>query len=122
MSHNSHMFNLESDKEEDQSPSLSQCCSPLAQTDVEMSTIKPGSGTASDRFPFARQQHLIPKNSQPNPRNVITRNPHDLQLFREQPNPSNSSGHASPVLMDKPEVQCQSLEPGRFHNLVRHSS
>uniref|UniRef100_M0ZSJ0 Kelch repeat protein n=1 Tax=Solanum tuberosum TaxID=4113 RepID=M0ZSJ0_SOLTU len=120
MSHNSHIFNLESDQEEDQSPSLSQRCSPQSQSDVEMSTIKPvsGSGTASDRFPFARQQHLIPNNCQPNPRNVIARNPHDLQLFREQPNPSNSSGHLPAVLMDKQEVQCQSLEPGRFHNLI----
>ncbi|XP_049351998.1 tip elongation aberrant protein 1-like [Solanum verrucosum] len=120
MSHNSHIFNLESDQEEDQSPSLSQRCSPQSQSDVEMSTIKPvsGSGTASDRFPFARQQHLIPNNCQPNPRNVIARNPHDLQLFREQPNPSNSSGHVPAVLMDKQEVQCQSLEPGRFHNLI----
>ncbi|TMX01363.1 hypothetical protein EJD97_024639 [Solanum chilense] len=121
MSHNSHIFNLESDQEEDQSPSLSQRCSPPSQSDVEMSTIKQvsGSGTASDRFPFARQQHLIPNNCQPNPRNVIARNPHDLQLFRDQSNPSNSSGHVPPaVLMDKQEVQCQSLEPGRFHNLI----
>ncbi|CAN4110948.1 unnamed protein product [Withania somnifera] len=118
MSHNSHIFNLESDQE-DQSP-LSQRCSPPSQSNVEMSTIKSnsGSGSASDRFPLARQQHLTPKNCQPDPRNVITRNHHDLQLFREQRNPSNSSGHASAVLTDKQEVQCQSLEPGRFHNLI----
>ncbi|PHT98713.1 hypothetical protein BC332_32372 [Capsicum chinense] len=119
MSHNSHIFNLESDQE-DQSPSQSQRCSPPSQSDVEMSTLKPvsGSGTASDRFPLARQQHLTPNNCQPNPRNVITRNPHDLQLFREQRNPSNSSGHVSAVLLDKQEVQCQSMEAGRFHNLI----
>lgn len=123
MSHNSHIFNLESDQE-DQSPSQSQRCSPPSQSDVEMSTLKPvsGSGTASDRFPLARQQHLTPNNCQPNPRNVITRNPHDLQLFREQRNPSNSSGHVSAVLLDKQEVQCQSMEAGRFHNLVCLSS
>ncbi|CAN4108917.1 unnamed protein product [Withania somnifera] len=118
MSHNSHIFNLESDQE-DQSPSLSQRCSPPSQSDVEMSTIKPisGSATASDRFPLARQQHLTPNNCQ-HPRNAIRRNPHDLQLFREQQNPANSSGHVSAVLIDKQEVQCQSLEPGRFHNLI----
>ncbi|XP_060167305.1 uncharacterized protein LOC132598453 isoform X4 [Lycium barbarum] len=116
MSHNSHVFNLESDQEDQ--PSLSQRCSPPSQSDVEMSTIKPvsGSGTASDRFPLARQQqHLTPSNCQP--RNVVTRNPHDLQLFREQLNPSNS-GHVSAVLMGKQEVQCQSVEAGRFHNLI----
>lgn len=117
MSNNSHIFNLESEPE-DQSPSLSQR-SPPSQPDPEMSSVKPGSGsgTASQRFLLARQQHLTPNNCQPNQKNVITRNPRDMQLFREQLIPSNS-GHVSAVLMDKPEVQCQSLEAGRFHNLV----
>ncbi|XP_016451042.1 uncharacterized protein LOC107775779 isoform X2 [Nicotiana tabacum] len=117
MSNNSHIFNLESEPE-DQSPSLSQR-SPPSQSDPEMSSVKPhsGSGTASERFLLARQQHLTPHNCPPNPKNVLTRNPRDMHLFREQLNPSNS-GHVSALLMDKQEMQCQSLEAGRFHNLI----